>query len=66
MAFDRGSRTYYVSDERLRAFSALPVEERLRQVEELALFLRLAREGEATDPDDKSPDAGIAERSSLG
>jgi hypothetical protein len=44
MTFDRGDRTYYVSDERLRAFRALPVEERLRWVEELALFLRLARE----------------------
>lgn len=44
MAFDRGDRTYFVSDERLRAFQALPVGERLRRVEELALFLRLARE----------------------
>jgi hypothetical protein len=43
MAFDRGDRTYFVSDERLRAFRALPVAERLRWVEESALFLRLAR-----------------------
>jgi hypothetical protein len=43
MPFDRGDRTYYVSDERLRAFRALPVEARLRWVEELAAFLRLAR-----------------------
>lgn len=42
MAFDRGDRTYYVSDERLRAFRALPAEEKLRWVEELATFLRLA------------------------
>jgi len=33
MAFDRGDRTYYVSDERLRAFRALPAEEKLRWVE---------------------------------
>lgn len=43
MPFDRGDRTYYVSDERLRAFRALSVEEKLRWVEELATFLRLAR-----------------------
>ena len=51
MVFDRGERTYYVSDERLRAFRALPVEERLRWVEELALFVRLAREGKAEQAD---------------
>lgn len=45
MPFDRGNRTYYVSDERLRAFRALPTEEKLRWVEELATFLRLARAG---------------------
>jgi hypothetical protein len=44
MAFDPGDRTYYVSDERLRAFRALPVEEKLRWVEELAMFIRLTRE----------------------
>jgi hypothetical protein len=43
MPFDRGDRTYHVSDERLRAFRALPVEARLRWVEELAAFLRLAQ-----------------------
>jgi hypothetical protein len=43
MPFDRGDRTYFVSDERLRAFRALPVEDKLRWVEELATFLRLAR-----------------------
>jgi hypothetical protein len=44
MAFDRGNRTYYVSDERLRAFRALPVEEKLRSVEELAMVIRLTRQ----------------------
>lgn len=41
--FDRANRTYYVSDERLRAFRALTTEEKLRWVEELASFLRLAQ-----------------------
>lgn len=41
--FDRGDRTYYVDDERLQAFRALTPEQRLRWVEELAAFLRLAR-----------------------
>jgi hypothetical protein len=45
MAYDRSQRTYHVSDERLRAFRALTPEERLRWVEELALFLRLAQAG---------------------
>ncbi len=43
MPFDRGNRTYHVSDERLRAFRALSPEEKLRWVEELATFLRLAQ-----------------------
>ena len=41
--FDPGDRTYYVSDERLRAFRQLTPEQRLRWVEELAAFLRLAK-----------------------
>jgi hypothetical protein len=41
--FKSGDRTYYVSDERLRAFKALTPEQRLRWVEELASFLRLAK-----------------------
>jgi hypothetical protein len=41
--FNSGDRTYYVSDERLRAFRALTPEQRLRWVEELANFLRLAK-----------------------
>jgi hypothetical protein len=42
--FNPGDRTYYVSDER-RAFKALTPEQRLRWVEELARFLRLAKAG---------------------
>jgi hypothetical protein len=49
MAFDRGDRTYHVSDDRLRAFRALSVEEKLRWVEELATFLRLARPVERSE-----------------
>ena len=41
--FDPGDRTYYVTDERLDAFRALTPEQRLRWVEELAAFLRLAK-----------------------
>jgi hypothetical protein len=48
MHFDRGNRTYHVSDERLRAFRALSPEEKLRWVEELATFLRLAQPVEST------------------
>ncbi len=40
-----GDRTYHVSDERLRAFRQLTPEQRLRWVEELAAFLRLAKSG---------------------
>ena len=43
MPVDRGDRTYFVSDERLRAFRALPVESKLRWIEELAMFLRMAQ-----------------------
>ncbi len=41
--FNPGDRTYYVSDERLRAFRQLTPEQRLRWVEELATFLRMAK-----------------------
>jgi hypothetical protein len=41
--FDPTNRTYHVSKERLRAFKALTPEQRLKWVEELAAFLRLAR-----------------------
>jgi hypothetical protein len=38
-----GDHTYYVSDERLRAFRQLTPEQKLRWVEELATFLRMAK-----------------------
>lgn len=41
--FPPGDRTYYVSDERLRAFKQLTPEQKLRWVEELATFLRMAK-----------------------
>ena len=44
-AFDPGDRTYYVSDERLRAFQQLTTEQNLRWQEELATFLRMAKLG---------------------
>jgi gamma-glutamyl:cysteine ligase YbdK (ATP-grasp superfamily) len=56
MPFDRGDRTYYLSDERLRTFRALPAEAKLRWVEELATFLRLARSDRETEVGkDKKP-----------
>jgi len=45
MDFPPGDRTYYVSDERLRAFRQLTPEQKLRWVEELATFLRMAKIG---------------------
>ena len=41
--FNPDDRTYLVSDERLKAFKSLTPAERLRWVEELAMFLRLAK-----------------------
>ena len=55
MSFERGDRTYYVNDERLRAFRALPIADRLRWIEELAVFLRLARASRLR-PDQTAPD----------
>jgi hypothetical protein len=43
--FPPGDRTYHVSDERLMAFKQLTPEQRLKWVEELAAFLRLAKLG---------------------
>ena len=43
--FSPGDRTYHISDERLRAFMMLTPEQKLRWVEELATFLRLAKIG---------------------
>ena len=43
MAFDRGDRTYHVSDDRLKAFKALSTLEKLRWQEEVATFIRMTR-----------------------
>ncbi|MBD3813529.1 MAG: hypothetical protein IE917_15090 [Betaproteobacteria bacterium] len=43
MPFDRSNRTYHVSDERLRAFRALSPKDKVRWVEQLAAFIRLAQ-----------------------
>lgn len=52
--FNPGDRTYYVSDERLRAFRALTPEQRLRWVEELASFLRLAKLSKKRTPSNQA------------
>lgn len=59
-AFDPGDRTYYVSDERLRAFKALTPEQRLRWVEELATFLRLAKIPSADSVRPQNADSDVA------
>lgn len=41
--FDRSNRTYYVSDERLRAFGQLTPLQRLQWVEQCSHFVRLAQ-----------------------
>ncbi|MEQ1662297.1 MAG: hypothetical protein ABL877_06345 [Thiobacillus sp.] len=48
MAFDRGDRTYHVSDARLKAFKALSTLEKLRWQEEIAAFIRLTRLSEVS------------------
>ncbi len=42
--FKPEDRTYLVSDERLKAFQLLTPAQRLKWVEELAMFLRLAKQ----------------------
>jgi len=49
--FYPGDGTYYVSDERLRAFRQLTTEQKLRRVEELATFLRMAKIEGKNPPD---------------
>jgi hypothetical protein len=62
MMFQPGDRTYHVSDQRLAAFRALTAEQRLRWVEELAEFLRMARVARQTSanlsigPENPDPD----------
>ncbi len=48
--FNPDDRTYHVSDERLREFQKLTPEQRLKWVEELANFLRLAKAGGKPHP----------------
>ena len=43
MSFDRGDRTYHVSDERLREFSKLSAAQKLAWVEQCSAFIRMAR-----------------------
>ena len=46
-AFDRGDRTYHVSDERMKAFAQLTVAQRLQWVEQCSQFVRLAQAAKA-------------------
>ncbi|MDP2677132.1 MAG: hypothetical protein Q8O85_00220 [Rhodoferax sp.] len=45
----RDQRTYYVSDERLRAFAKLSYAQRLHWVEQCSQFVRLAQQAMAKD-----------------
>ena len=45
----RDQRTYYVSDERLRAFAQLSYGQRLQWVEQCSQFVRLAQQAMAKD-----------------
>lgn len=46
----RDSRTYYVSDERLRAFAQLSYAQRLQWVEQCSQFVRMAQAAKAALP----------------
>jgi hypothetical protein len=46
-ATSRDQRTYYVSDERLRAFGQLSHLQRLQWVEQCSQFVRLAQQAKA-------------------
>lgn len=63
MPFERANRTYYVSDERLRAFRALTAEQKLRWIEELASFLRSAQPGAHVAVQQSSPVLDISDSS---
>lgn len=43
----RDQRTYYVSDERLRAFAQLSYAQRLQWVEQCSQFVRMAQQAKA-------------------
>jgi len=50
----RDLRTYYVSDERLRAFAQLTYAQRLQWVEQCSQFVRMAQLAKAQLPDGQS------------
>ena len=47
--FTPADRSYFVSDERLLAFKALSPMQRLAWVEQLSMFLRLAKVGQGSE-----------------
>lgn len=58
MTIDRGDRTYYLRDERLKAFKVLSTLEKLRWQEEIATFIRLTRLGQAIPVGDNEKPSG--------
>lgn len=55
MSFDRGDRTYLVSPDRMRAFGALTVAQRLAWVEQCSLFVRMAQAARRDSTDARAP-----------
>ncbi len=55
----RDQRSYYVSDERLRAFAQLSYAQRLQWVEQCSQFVRLAQETMARD---KQPSGKLVQK----
>lgn len=60
MSFDRGDRTYHVSDERLREFAKLSAAQKLAWVEQCSAFIRLSRIKPATRVNQSTQDSGKA------
>ena len=57
MNFNRGDRTYHVSDERLQEFAKLSAAQKLAWVEQCSQFIRLARAGQTTKAPSLAPGA---------
>ncbi len=60
VATPRDQRTYYVSDERLRAFGQLSYAQRLQWVEQCSQFVRMAQQAKV-----RSVESLAQQRSSL-
>jgi hypothetical protein len=57
----KDQRTYYVSDERLRAFAKLTYEQRLQWVEQCSQFVRMAQLAKAQLTDGQGRTSGTGQ-----